>query len=919
MVRKVKTGKQRLDRYYHLAKAEGYRSRSAFKLIQLAQKYNIFSKCRSVIDLCAAPGGWLQVAIKNLPMASIIIGVDLVPIKPLFGAKVFQADITTGHCRSLLKKELNNGKVDMVLHDGAPNMGRNWTQDAFNQNELVLSATKLASEFLEEGGIFVSKLFRSSDYNSLLWVFQQIFTKVHATKPQSSRNESAEIFVVCFGYKNPKKVDPRLWDPKFVFLSVEDRDETNERVTAVGKDKKQKQNLSTLLKAKGKRNRGGYEEGDDYREAPIHEFFASEVPAEMLIRYNRFKFSEDEEISNHPLTTPLIKEFCDDLKVLGKGDLYQLMKWRFAVKKKLKKTAMEASHEVDEELKNLSDEEESKTEHLLDEENVSHESDSEEEVLQEIENTTKELKKLQNHRNKEIKKKEKEIERQKKQTASSYSIQQTDEELFKFNRQTKKALTLEDELISFSEKLQNEETEENGMDAKNLLFMDIESTKPSSSISDEEMDEKEKYYRKLDVDFDVAYELRKMKSSQKSTKLKKMTRREKVMSERSKELQCMDASLQKRMHEKLASEIEEEEERNLRDSDEETSFSIPPSKRMKESKENKETLSEAEETKESIQADRWFSRDLFQLASTSLSSLEEEEEDERMETKKDEEEEDDEIREKTVSKMKELKDEELPHLPLSEKQQRQLKKKKEKARKEGASHGRHSSSHVDDSLPELELVPADSPIYKPTDPEEVAEIQALGSLMIQRQKRMDLLDGAFNRYAFDDAPLPGWFVEDEKVYTKPQLPISKELMKEYKAKLKEINARPIRKVLEASARRKHRLAKRLTKAKNEAKKIASSEEFNENTKTKHIQKLYRKAQKEEKRKKVYVVSRRAGGGKAAEKKSGPKSKNSECKAVDRRLKKDKRAMKRKKDRMTGKVKKDGKGKKFSAKRRSTFR
>lgn len=322
-----KHGKGRLDKWYHLAKEKGYRARAAFKLVQLNKKYGFLEKSKVLIDLCAAPGSWCQVAAETMPQGSLIVGVDLSPIKAIPRCITFQSDITTEKCRATLRSHIKHLKCDTVLHDGAPNVGISWAQDAFSQAELVLQSMKLATEFLKEGGTFVTKVFRSKDYNALLWVFKQLFMTVEATKPPSSRNVSAEIFVVCRGFKAPKRLDPKFLDPKHVFAELHEPTPNNE--------------AKVFNPEKKKRKREGYEEGDytQHKEIPVSEFIHTTDPIAILGTVNTLSFRQPPNgdialatIDRLAETTPEIRKCCEDLKVLGKKEFRSLLRWRLKVR-----------------------------------------------------------------------------------------------------------------------------------------------------------------------------------------------------------------------------------------------------------------------------------------------------------------------------------------------------------------------------------------------------------------------------------------------------------------------------------------------------------------------------------------------------------------------------------------------------------
>lgn len=316
-VKSKKKAKTRLDAYYRLAKEQGYRARSAFKLLQLNRKYDFLAKARVLVDLCAAPGGWCQVAAKYMPVGSKIVGVDLVPIQPIRGVKTFVGDITDDKTRKMIVTWLKKEPVDCVIHDGAPNVGGVWSRDLYDQNALVLASAKMACSMLRPGGWFVTKVFRSVDFHKLLWVFKQLFEKVEGTKPLASRMESAEIFVVCAGYQAPKKLDPEMFNPQKVFREVEEE----KIVSASGALVTPKSNVPQ-----------GYDEFAtiSHRVSSFTDFIEASDPKAFLKMQHELRFTteEDKRWLKSKSSRKELVFLCSDLQQVGEADRRRLLRWR---------------------------------------------------------------------------------------------------------------------------------------------------------------------------------------------------------------------------------------------------------------------------------------------------------------------------------------------------------------------------------------------------------------------------------------------------------------------------------------------------------------------------------------------------------------------------------------------------------------
>jgi len=207
------------DYFYFYAKKKNFRSRAAFKLIQLNKKFGFLNKSKGIIDLCSAPGSWLQVCKRICQTGTLIIGIDAEKIKPIPGCQLIKGDITSPNCIRIIKeiKKLTKEKVHVILHDGAPKMGVEKFRDVFNQNLLVLKAFRLSYECLEKKGWFVTKIFRSKFINGLIYTLQRFYFKIFIVKPLSSRNKSSEIFIVCKYFNCPKKTGQCFFLPSFVF------------------------------------------------------------------------------------------------------------------------------------------------------------------------------------------------------------------------------------------------------------------------------------------------------------------------------------------------------------------------------------------------------------------------------------------------------------------------------------------------------------------------------------------------------------------------------------------------------------------------------------------------------------------------------------------------------------------------------
>ncbi len=182
--------------FYNEAKRKGYRSRSAFKLKQIQNKFKIIRKTDFVLDLGAAPGGWSQVSNEIIGKNGKIIGIDLLNIKPIDGIQFLQEDITEKSTILKIIKIVGENGVDVLLSDMSPNISGNYSIDHANSVHLCKQSLNLVDKILKDNGNFLCKLFMGEEFDDFIKIFKNKFKNVKLYSPPASRKSSSEIYII---------------------------------------------------------------------------------------------------------------------------------------------------------------------------------------------------------------------------------------------------------------------------------------------------------------------------------------------------------------------------------------------------------------------------------------------------------------------------------------------------------------------------------------------------------------------------------------------------------------------------------------------------------------------------------------------------------------------------------------------------
>jgi AdoMet-dependent rRNA methyltransferase SPB1 len=720
-----------------------------------------------------------------------------------------------------------------------------------------LQSLKLATEFLKEGGTFVTKVFRSKDYNPLLWVFNQLFTKVEATKPPSSRNVSAEIFVVCRGYKAPKRIDPRFLDSRSVFAELSDPTPNNEAKVYNPEQKKRK--------------REGYEEGDytQYKEIPASEFIQTTDPIAMLATYNKLTFDQSSRpngdlalatLNRLPETTQEIRDCCADLKVLGRGDFRKLLKWRLAVREifgfasKKKKTTEEEEQEEVAEVESMDDEMKIQEE------------------LQELKDKDNAEKKKQ--RRKENERKQKEIIRMQMGMTTPFEIGM---EQAGINGDTESMFALKPV----------DKAGELRMIVKGKMHTVIEEEKRAETPDeDDESDpEEDALERQLDAEYEAYRERREMTDAKYRAKRARQQHDDEEWE-----------GISDYEHEENSDDDNgglQEDDDSSDDTDDEDN---EPQKSLL-----TDLTSDAKSTNGlTKRAAMFFDQDVFK----GIDGLDDiQNEDSGIDVEEDELD----ARDSTMADTPKITTANAVNESKKSSDEKPLQLRQSKSEIKSSTRDDEISSEEEEDGEQLEGEnefevgeaqqsewdenPEPMKNGRPNIDIITAEAMTLAhELATGKKTKADMIDEGFNKWALRDTDgLPEWFLDDENKYSKPQRPITAAAATAIKEKLRALNARPIKKVREAKARKKFKAAQKLEKLRKKSALLADDEGMTEKDKANSIAKLMAKASKKKPKRQVSVVVAKGGNRGISGRPKGTKGK---YKMVDKRLKKDVRAEKR---------------------------
>ncbi len=191
------------DPFVRKARAEGYRSRAAYKLIEVNASHRILAPGATVVDLGAAPGGWSQVAARMVAPGGKVIAVDLLEIAPISAVSVLRGDCRDPAVQAQLAAALGGQKADVVLSDLSPNISGIASADQARAAELVRMAIGFCRTWLKPGGSFLVKVFQGEEFAGVLKEMKQVFREIRTVKPSASREESRETYLLARGLKSP--------------------------------------------------------------------------------------------------------------------------------------------------------------------------------------------------------------------------------------------------------------------------------------------------------------------------------------------------------------------------------------------------------------------------------------------------------------------------------------------------------------------------------------------------------------------------------------------------------------------------------------------------------------------------------------------------------------------------------------------